>query len=139
MGLETAFLGLVADPGKRKFREVEGRPLTAAAHRQHCFRHGDWRSGGRPCCRPRRDPDQGWFERIAGGAESRASGEEVDHRPCGAGGATDAYVCRLLSLTCFAPDIVEAILDGRRPKGLRLADLLGNGPFAWHAQRGFSN
>ncbi len=28
-------------------------------------------------------------------------------------GVTDAYVCRLLSLTCLAPDIVEAILDGR--------------------------
>ena len=32
-------------------------------------------------------------------------------------GVTDAYVCQLLSLTCFAPDIVEAILDGRQPKG----------------------
>ena len=31
-------------------------------------------------------------------------------------GVTDAYVCRLLSLTCLAPDIVEAILDGRQPK-----------------------
>jgi hypothetical protein len=40
-----------------------------------------------------------------------------------------------LSLTCFAPDIVEAILDGRQPKGLRLADMLGNGPLAWNAQR----
>ena len=30
---------------------------------------------------------------------------------------TDAYVCRLLPLTCLAPDIVEAILDGRQPKG----------------------
>jgi hypothetical protein len=29
---------------------------------------------------------------------------------------TDAYVCRLLSLTCLAPDIVEAILKGRQPK-----------------------
>jgi hypothetical protein len=29
---------------------------------------------------------------------------------------TDAYVCRLLPLTCLAPDIVEAILDGRQPK-----------------------
>src|ERR671910_1562476 len=48
---------------------------------------------------------------------------------------TDAYVCRLLPLTCLAPDIVEAILDGRQPKGLRLAELLGNGPFAWNAQR----
>jgi hypothetical protein len=38
---------------------------------------------------------------------------EVDHRPCGAGGVTDAYVCRLLPLTCLAPYIVEAILDGR--------------------------
>jgi hypothetical protein len=36
-------------------------------------------------------------------------------------GVTDAYVCRLLPLTCLAPDIVETILDGRQPKGLRLA------------------
>jgi hypothetical protein len=57
-------------------------------------------------------------------------------------GVTDAYVCRLLPLTCLAPDIVEAILDGRQPKGLRLAEMLGNGPVAWNAQTetwGFSN
>jgi hypothetical protein len=57
-------------------------------------------------------------------------------------GVTDAYVCRLLPLTCLAPEIVEAILDGRQPKGLRLAEMLGNGPFAWNAQRenwGISN
>jgi hypothetical protein len=57
-------------------------------------------------------------------------------------GVTDAYVCRLLPLTCRAPDIVEAILDGRQPKGLRLAEMLGNGPLDWHEQRarwGFSN
>jgi hypothetical protein len=57
-------------------------------------------------------------------------------------GVTDAYVCRLLPLTCLAPDIVEAILDGRQPKGLRLAELLGNGPLDWNHQRaswGFSN
>jgi hypothetical protein len=51
-------------------------------------------------------------------------------------GVTDAYVCRLLPLTCLAPDIVEAILDGRQPKGLRLAEMLGNGPIAWEEQRG---
>jgi hypothetical protein len=57
-------------------------------------------------------------------------------------GVTDAYVCRMLPLTCLAPDIVEAILDGRQPKGLRLAEMLGNGPLAWNAQKetwGFSN
>jgi hypothetical protein len=50
-------------------------------------------------------------------------------------GVTDAYVCRLLPLTCLAPDIVEAILNGRQPKGLRLAEMLGNGPIAWEEQR----
>jgi hypothetical protein len=57
-------------------------------------------------------------------------------------GVTDAYVCRLLPMTCLAPDMVEAILDGRQPKGLRLTEMLGNGPLAWNAQRetwGFSN
>jgi hypothetical protein len=50
-------------------------------------------------------------------------------------GVTDTYVCRLLPLTCLAPDIVEAILDGRQPKGLRLAEILGNGPLDWEEQR----
>jgi len=45
---------------------------------------------------------------------------------------TSAGSCRS---TCLAPDIVEAILDGRQPKGLRLAEMLGNGPLAWEQQR----
>jgi hypothetical protein len=48
---------------------------------------------------------------------------------------TVAYVCRLLPLTCLAPDIVEAILDGRQSRGLRLAEMLGNGPLGWEEQR----
>lgn len=57
-------------------------------------------------------------------------------------GVTVAYVCRLLPLTCLAPNILEAILDGRQPKGLRLAEVLGNGPLGWDEQRttlGFGN
>jgi hypothetical protein len=50
-------------------------------------------------------------------------------------GVTDAYVCRLLPLTCLAPDLVEAIIDGRQPKGLRLAEMLGDGPLGWNDQR----
>jgi hypothetical protein len=40
-----------------------------------------------------------------------------------------------MRLALLAPDIVEAILDGRQPKGLRLAELLGNGPVVWEEQR----
>jgi hypothetical protein len=56
-------------------------------------------------------------------------------------GVTNAYVCRLLPLTCLAPDIVVSIVDGRQPKGPGLAGMLGNGPLAWEEQRvnwGFS-
>ena len=49
-------------------------------------------------------------------------------------GVTDADVCRLLPLTCLAPDIVEAILDGRQPRELKLAAILGNGPMVWEEQ-----
>jgi ParB-like chromosome segregation protein Spo0J len=50
-------------------------------------------------------------------------------------GVTDAYVCRLFPLPCLAPDIVEAILDGRQSKGLRLTEMLKNGPLTWNEQR----
>jgi hypothetical protein len=77
-----------------------------------------------------------WRRRIESGrAKSITDLAEQD-------GVTDAYVCRLLPLTCLAPDIVEAILNGRQPKGLRLAEMLGNGPVGWDEQQerlGFSN
>jgi hypothetical protein len=50
-------------------------------------------------------------------------------------GITDAYVCRLLPLTCLAPDLVEAILDGRQRRGLRLAKMLDSNPSRWDEQR----
>ena len=34
-----------------------------------------------------------------------------------------SFVSRLLRLTLLAPDIQEAILDGRQPKGLQLEEL----------------
>jgi hypothetical protein len=42
---------------------------------------------------------------------------------------------RLVPLTCVAPDIVAAILDGRQPKGLRLVEMPGNGALGWEEQR----
>lgn len=46
-----------------------------------------------------------------------------------------AYVCRLLNLTLLAPDIQDAILDGRQPKGLQLEELTRAMPGEWEEQR----
>jgi hypothetical protein len=94
--------------------------------------------GAAPTPKPRRDETlvkalvraHRWRRRIESGqAKSITDLAEQE-------GVTDAYVCRFLPLTCLAPDIVGAILDGRQPKGLRLAEVLGKGPLAWGEQRG---
>ena len=46
-----------------------------------------------------------------------------------------SYLCRVLRLTLLAPDIVEAILDGRQPAGLQMDALLRPFPSEWMAQR----
>lgn len=45
-----------------------------------------------------------------------------------------SYLCRVLRLTLLAPDIVEAILDGRQPRELQLEDLLKPLPAEWKRQ-----
>lgn len=47
-----------------------------------------------------------------------------------------SYVSRLLRLTLLAPEMVEAILDGRQPKGVRLPGLLEPFPVEWIQQPG---
>lgn len=54
---------------------------------------------------------------------------------------TEPYISRIMALTVLAPDITEAILEGKQPKGLKLSELLRNMPLAWEEQRevfGFS-
>ena len=46
-----------------------------------------------------------------------------------------AYVTKLWPLTCLAPDIVVAILDGRQPRGLSVNRMLQNVPESWDEQR----
>ena len=46
-----------------------------------------------------------------------------------------SYVNRLLRLTLLAPDIQEAILDGRQPKGMQLEELTRTMPSEWGVQR----
>ena len=46
-----------------------------------------------------------------------------------------SYVSRILRLTLLAPDIVDAILDGRQPSALTLARLMKPIPLEWERQR----
>ena len=45
------------------------------------------------------------------------------------------YLGRILALTLLAPDIVEAILDGRQPEGVTLPALMRSFPVEWAKQR----
>ena len=48
---------------------------------------------------------------------------------------TITYVGKLMSLTCLAPDIVAAILDGRQPRGLSANVMLKDVAAVWDRQR----
>jgi hypothetical protein len=48
---------------------------------------------------------------------------------------TRSFVNRLLRLTLLAPDIVEAILDGRQPKTVQSGELTDAIPSEWGKQR----
>ena len=47
---------------------------------------------------------------------------------------TKSFINRLIRLTLLAPDIQEAILDGRKPKGMQLEELTRAMPSEWREQ-----
>ena len=69
--------------------------------------------------RPR--PDQALIRALVRAPPLEAAAEQGKYRSIAelaeAEGLTRSFVNRLLRLTLLAPDIVEAILDGRQPKG----------------------
>jgi hypothetical protein len=52
-------------------------------------------------------------------------------------GVSPSYFTRLVRLSYLAPDITQAILDGRQPRDLTPDKLLDHSrlPLAWHDQR----
>jgi len=50
-------------------------------------------------------------------------------------GIDRAYVGRLLNLTLLAPEVVEAIVDGRQPAATALPGLITPLPVDWNEQR----
>ena len=70
-----------------------------------------------------------WKQMLDDG-RNRSAGEVADAEK-----VTRSFVNRLLRLTLLAPDIQDAVLDGRQPKGLQLEDLTAVMPVEWETQR----
>ena len=70
------------------------------------------------------------WKRLLEEGRYRSAGEVAE-----AEGVTRSFVNRLLRLTLLAPDIQEAIIDGRQPKGMQLEELTGVMPSWWDEQR----
>jgi hypothetical protein len=63
--------------------------------------------------------------------DCRSAGEIAE-----AEGITRSFVNRMMRLTLLAPDIQEAILDGRQPKGMMMLEqLTGSMSSVWDEQR----
>lgn len=70
-----------------------------------------------------------WREMLENGTHSTitelAHAERIDH----------SYIGRILRLTLLAPDVVEAMLDGRQPSDMTLSVLMHPFPTVWKEQR----
>ena len=75
-----------------------------------------------------------WAHRWKQMLEEESAGELAE-----AEGVTRSFVNRLLRLTLLAPDIVEAILEGRLPKAMQLEELTRAMPSGWEEQREIIN
>jgi site-specific DNA recombinase len=71
----------------------------------------------------------GWYERLLSGKEPSLRAIAGEH------GVTPRYVRRILRCAFLAPDLVEAILQGRQPPELTLAGLCHTLPLDWAEQR----
>lgn len=71
-----------------------------------------------------------WYQRMLddgryAAISEMAAGEKIDR----------GYLGRLLQLTLLAPDIVEAIVEGRQAEGVTLPRLMKPFPVEWEPQR----
>ena len=95
--------------------------------------------GGRAWAPAKPRPDDALIRALARAHRWKGMLEEGRYRSAGelaeAECVTRSFVNRLLRLTLLAPDIVEAILDGRQPKGMQLEELTRAMPSGWAEQR----
>ena len=95
--------------------------------------------GGDAWAPMRPSPDDALIRALARAHRWKRLLDDSTHPSAGelaeAEGLTRSFVNRLLRLTLLAPDIIEAILDGRQPKGTQLDDLTKPLSSAWEEQR----
>ena len=70
-----------------------------------------------------------WYERLLSGEAKSVNAIALEHN------MTDGYVGHILRCAFLAPDLVEAILQGRQPPELTLDRLLDDLPLDWAEQR----
>ncbi len=70
------------------------------------------------------------WKRMLESGEFTTISELAEHE-----GIAPSYMTRVLRLTLLAPDIVEAILDGRQVPGISMSRLLDPFPLEWVEQR----
>ena len=84
-------------------------------------------------------PDETLIRALARAHRWKGMLEDGRYRSAGelaeAEGVTRSFVNRLLRLTLLAPDVVEAVLDGRQPKGMQLENLTRAIPSGWEEQK----
>jgi hypothetical protein len=71
-----------------------------------------------------------WYHRMLDSGKYTTIGEMAAAEKLDRG-----YLGRLLQLTLLAPDIVEAIVEGKQPQGMMLPGLLKPFPTEWAQQR----
>jgi len=98
---------LVLTPGSTMNRGSSGADSTPVKARARAFR---WR----------RMMEAGRFATL----NELAAAEKIN----------SSYVSRLLRMTLLAPDIVEAILDGRQPEAMTLPGLVAAVEVEWNTQ-----
>ena len=94
---------------------------------------------GAPCSPPRPRIDNTMIKAIARAHRWKRMLEGGQHASvaelAAAEKINESYVCRVLRLTLLAPDIVEAVLDGRQGPEVTLARLLEPFSVSWSNQR----
>src|ERR1017187_9259959 len=72
---------------------------------------------------------RGWYERVLEGKSSDQRSLTLH------AGVTERYIGKVFGCAFLAPDIVEAILEGRQPRELSFKKLCANIPLSWAEQR----